>query len=370
MSGAFAYLLNAFLLTTVLIMGLRQVAAPLGLVDRPDARKQHDGLVPLCGGLALFASYFVAALSLPGSPLAPLDFLLALAFLVLVGMADDRWNLPPWPRLATESAAAALLIGTLDLTRFQFGFALPQEMLHIASILTLGTALLFCVGMMNAVNMSDGVDGLAGGNAAIALFFLALIASRTGAADLALQALLLLAATVGFLVFNLRHPWRDRAAVFLGEAGSVTMGAALAYLVLALATDTNAPPFTALIWIVIVPIIDTLSLVVRRLAAGRNPLSADRWHLHHLLLDTGSTPARTTGLIALASGLCGGIAYVGIVMHVPGSVMLVGLVLPVTAHAALVLTLSRRQQTAKAASALQQTNNLPAAASQQTGGRA
>jgi UDP-GlcNAc:undecaprenyl-phosphate GlcNAc-1-phosphate transferase len=368
MSGAFAYLLNAFLLTTVLIMGLRQVAVPLGLVDRPDARKRHDGLVPLCGGLALFASYLVATLS---SQSLPYGVLAALVLLVLIGTADDRWNLPPWPRLAAESAAAAILIGTLNLANFRLGFALPDSH-HLLSILTIGVTLFFCVGMMNAVNMSDGVDGLAGGSAAIALFFLALIASQTGSPHLSLQALLLLSATVGFLVFNLRHPWRDRAAVFLGEAGSITMGAALAYLVLSLATGEKALAFTTLIWVVVVPVIDTLSLVVRRLAAGRSPLSADRWHLHHLLLDTGFTPARTTGLIALASALCGVVAYVGVLTRIPGSVMLAGLLLPAFVHTALVLALGRGSRPAGAheTAALSMAKNVPAAAGQQTESRA
>lgn len=373
MSGAFAYLLNAFLLTTVLIMGLRQVAGLLGLLDRPDARKQHEGLVPLCGGLALFASYLVATLSLPGSQSIPYGVLLALALLVLIGMADDRWNLPPWPRLAAESAAAALLIATLDLSSLRFGFTLPDSF-HLAPTVTVAIALLFSVGMMNAVNMSDGVDGLAGASAAIALFFLALIASQIGSAELALQALLLLSATVGFLVFNLRHPWRDRAAVFLGEAGSITMGAALAYLTLTLATGAKALPFTTLVWIVIVPVIDTLSLVIRRLAAGRSPLSADRWHLHHLLLDAGFTPAQTTALIALACGLCGAVAYAGVLAKIPGGVMLAGLALPVALHTALVLALVRWRQPSAlhepAKPALPLAKNLPAAAGQQTGGSA
>lgn len=359
MPGAFAYLLNAFLLTTVLIMGLKQVAAPLGLVDHPDARKQHDGLVPLCGGLALFSAYGVATVSLPQAEPGLHGMLPALGLLVLIGVADDRWHLSPAPRLAAEAVAALLLIHGLDLSTFSLGLSMPVALASAAPAIAAAIALFFLVGLMNAVNMMDGVDGLAGSAAAIALFFLALIASHVGAEVTSLQALLLLSATIGFLVFNLRHPWRTRAAVFFGEAGSATMGAALAYIVLSMATGERALPFATLVWVVIVPVVDTLSLVMRRLAAGRNPLSADRWHLHHLLLDLGFSPAQTTAVIAAACAACGAIAYVAVVARIPGPVMLAALALPISAHTMLVVASARRQRLAGALGAAPQSGSNP-----------
>lgn len=335
MPGLSAYLLNSFLLCALLIAWLRQVAAPLGLVDMPDQRKRHDGLVPLCGGIAIFAACGIAGLTLPAEAPIPGNLWIGFAILVSIGIADDRWNLPVWPRLVGETAAAILLVGS-GLGAFNSGLALSREItLWLQPVVFVGVVA-FAVGTMNAINMLDGVDGLAGASAAAALFWIALIAFHVGRGDLALHALLLLSALLAFLVYNMRHPWRSRASVFMGEAGSITLGAALAYFVVALSKGRDGASFVVLLWVLIVPIADTLSLIVRRLRAGRSPLSPDRWHLHHLLLDLGFSPGATAILIASASAACGAIAYLSIVLHVAPALSAAGLVAALAVHGAVV----------------------------------
>jgi UDP-GlcNAc:undecaprenyl-phosphate GlcNAc-1-phosphate transferase len=196
-------------------------------------------------------------------------------------------------------------------------------------------AVLFVVGLINSWNMIDGVDGLAGGGAAVALFWLAVIASLKGAGELVLPIVVLLAAVCGFLVFNMRSPWVARAKIFLGDAGSTALGAAIAYLVITLSIRGNIA-FSVLLWIVIIPVLDTLSLIVRRLHAGRSPLAADRWHLHHLLLDRSVSPAMTTIIIIAASAICGGIGCISIVTGASNFTMTLALVVPLVAHSAFV----------------------------------
>ena len=342
-TGPFAYLLNAFLLSALLIVWLRQVAVPLGLVDMPDSRKRHDGVVPLCGGIAIFVASAVAGLGLPPGFQVPGNLWAGLTVLLLIGIADDRWRLPPWPRLLGETAAACILVaGVFAPFSFNVGLVLPPEFISWAQPLIALAVVVFVVGAMNAVNMMDGADGLAGAGVAAALFWLALASSHEGRPDLALHALLLLSATLAFLVFNMRHRWRSRASVFMGEAGSITLGGAVASIIVLLSSGENGVPFPILLWILIVPITDTLSLIVRRLRAHRNPLSADRWHLHHLLLNMNFSQAVAVGTIAAVSALCGSVAYLAIVFNVSSSVMAIGLVAPVLAHIALVTHAARR----------------------------
>ena len=344
MTGPSAYLLNAFLLSALLIVWLRQVAVPLGLVDMPDFRKRHDGVVPLCGGIAIFVASAVAGLGFPPGFQVPGNLWVGLD--TSASHRHRRRQMAPAALAATARrdgrrvhpgglASSSPLISML-------AWLLPPEFISWAQPLIALAVVVFVVGAMNAVNMMDGIDGLAGAGVAAALCWLALISSHEGRADLALHALVLLSATVAFLAFNMRHRWRSRASVFMGEAGSITLGGAVAYFMVSLSSGEDGVAFPILLWVLIVPITDTLSLLVRRLRAHRNPLSPDRWHLHHLLLDMDFSPAVAAGMIATASALCGSIAYLALVFKVPAAVVTAGLVLPALVHTALVTHATRR----------------------------
>mgnify|MGYP001026585996 CR=1 FL=1 len=333
--GLYVHMLNAFLLCVLLILSTRQIAGEIHLVDTPDARKWHEGNVPLSGGFAIFTAFMVAGIGFQPGLQIPWNWEIGLGMLVLLGMADDRWRLPPLPRLVVQTVAALILLSAFP-RPIDLGSFAGMELWQIAPLLGEVIAVLFVVGTVNAINMLDGVDGLAGASASAALFWLALIAFHEGAPLSALHALVLLAAVFGFLLFNLRHPWRAKAAVFLGDGGSLMLGAALAFFIINLSTGERSVAFPVLLWVVILPIADTLSLIVRRLASGRSPFSGDRSHLHHLLIDAGFSPAITTALISGASALCGAVAYCGVVFGLPDDLMLAGLVVPLCVHAALV----------------------------------
>lgn len=369
MPSMLAQLLCTFALTVLLVAWLRQAAVPLGLLDAPDARKQHDGKVPLCGGIAMFLTWGAVGYGWSTHFPIPAGLLLGLGLLVLVGIADDKWRLPPWPRLVMETLAAVVLIATANISTINLGLGPGFEPAGLGYAATLAVLVVFAVGTMNAMNMMDGIDGVAGASASGALFWLALMASYAGRPDLALHILLLLAATIGFLVFNMRYRWRAKAAVFLGEAGSVTLGGALAYFVITLAGGQGGLPLTALLWVLVVPVLDMASLVARRIHARRNPLSPDRWHMHHLLLQMGFSPAAAAGLIATASGLCGTIAYLGIVLDIPGPLMIAGLVVPVLVHTAVVRSATRTTQV-KAEARTWNVNRLASVDGRPSGGSA
>ncbi|OIS94477.1 MraY family glycosyltransferase [Brucella cytisi] len=346
--------LLAFALSVAFCLGFRGLAREWQLIDIPDARKRHDGNVPLCGGIAIFLSFSAAtflAFGVSGHANA-MALLPGLVLILVAGVLDDRFNLPVASRLAIQLLAAFLIITITGVTQTYLGLAsdgietaatsTPEMLIQVLTgPLFLIIALAFIVGLVNAVNMSDGVDGLAGSASAAAFFWLAVIGFGIGEHRLGLQALALAAACLGFLVFNMRHRWRARASLFLGDGGSTFLGAALAGFILILASGTAAVAFPVLIWIVIVPVIDTLSLIVRRMSVRRSPFSPDRQHLHHLLMDAGLSCGQTAVAVMALNLLAGAIAYIAIRFDIPVWPMLLALAIPAAAHTLFVLRMTR-----------------------------
>lgn len=349
--------LLAFVLSVAFCIGFRELAREWYLIDIPDDRKRHDGAVPLCGGIAIFLAFAIAASIVQGTSDQAniLQLLPGLALVLVTGVLDDRFNLPVMPRLSAQLLAAAFIIGMAGIERLSLGMniALPSTgptaesgAIFLAGPLFLLLALTFIVGLINAVNMSDGVDGLAGASSAAAFFWLAVIGFDFGQHRLGLQTLALAAACLGFLVFNMRHRWRMKASLFLGDGGSTLLGAALAGTSLILASGEPAIAFPVLLWVVAVPVIDTLSLIIRRLAVRRSPFSADRQHLHHLLMDAGLSCGQTAMAVMALNLLAGAVAYIAIRTGVPAWIMLVSLLLPAVLHTLFVRRMTRSQHPA------------------------
>jgi UDP-GlcNAc:undecaprenyl-phosphate GlcNAc-1-phosphate transferase len=360
------YILNAFVVTALLITWLRPAAAWLGLLDRPNARKLHEGAIPACGGLAMFASILVSNAGHGFAIGLPPAVILALGAIVVTGFLDDRKPLPTLPRLLVQTAAATVLVWFGLDGAIHTGLAsLPGYFGRGIQVLAPGIAVLLIVGTFNAVNMMDGVDGLAGGYLTFSLFWLALIAEAAGRPDLALESLVIMSAVLGFLIYNVRHRWRRRAAVFMGDAGSMLLGAAIAYLILRLASGPDAPALPLLLWLILIPATDTVLLIMRRLADGHSPFQPDRRHLHHLLQDSGLSVTQTTALLAAISAIYGGIAYMSVLLRVSDNFTIAGLLLAVLLHAGFVVGITRRlarraaAKAAAGATALGQAASLP-----------
>jgi UDP-GlcNAc:undecaprenyl-phosphate GlcNAc-1-phosphate transferase len=162
------------------------------------------------------------------------------------------------------------------------------------------------VGIINAMNMIDGADGLAGLLGLAALAMLAAASVYAGNVVLAERLSVLCGALAGFLAWNIRLPWRPRAKVFLGNAGSALLGLVIAWAAFRLTQNPGHPvnPVLAL-WLLPIPVMDCLVLIVRRLRAGRSPFFADREHIHHLMQDAGFGPTRAALWLTLFTLLCG-----------------------------------------------------------------
>lgn len=293
----------AGLIMTLFFIQAAAVLAPrVGLVDLPDERKRHAGAVPLVGGLAVATAYLLVAATLLPWPEMLTGLGASMLMLMIVGMFDDMFGLRPRVRLMAEIAAAFMMIVVGDLQLSSLGNLAGNG--DIALGVTGGFLFTtFCVvSLVNGVNMLDGVDGLAGSICATALAGF-LVAAVLMGSWLAVAHLGVLIACLGsFLLFhNMRTPWRRRL-VFLGDAGSMVLGFALAWTAIALADrpGTSMYPITA-VWILGLVVLDTIATVIRRLLAGRNPLAAGRDHLHHLLLDAGMPVSRVVGVMVAGS---------------------------------------------------------------------
>ncbi|HAE05523.1 MAG TPA: undecaprenyl/decaprenyl-phosphate alpha-N-acetylglucosaminyl 1-phosphate transferase [Richelia sp.] len=281
----FTFLL-AWVVTWRLIPAVRKFALRVGWADQPNARRLNQEPLPNAGGLAIYAGV-VAALVL-ASLLRPIEFqnvlaqvltvLLGGSILVLVGFIDDQFGLPPSVRLLVQVLTALLLVGN-DI-RLEVTFGTPVD-----SLLSIFLTILWVVGITNAINLMDGMDGLVGGVSFItAMSLLAVSAQFPNRAAATLVLAALGGGSLGFLRHNF-HP----SHIIMGDAGAYFFG-----YVLAATTILGKLQISTLVALIppvlflLLPVLDTTQVIIRRLMAGKNPMSTPgKDHLHHRLLAWG-----------------------------------------------------------------------------------
>lgn len=305
------------ILAALLIPIVKRAAFAVGAVDRPSAddRKIHKRVMARGGGVAIYLSFVVVTIAfLPNYSLQFAGLLVAGTIVLLVGLVDDIHRLSPWIKLFFQILAAIIATvgfkigidvvtnpfgGVVDLNRLIWQFSFNGLNLSI-NLLGSFLAVVWLVGMTNTINFLDGLDGLSGGVAGIAamvMFFLS-VSPRVGQPATALISIVLAGATLGYLIYNF-YP----AKIFNGDSGAYFLGMTLGIL----AIMSGAKLATALL-VLGLPIIDALWTVLRRILAGRSPFSADRGHLHFLLLDAGLTQRQAVLIIYSFSVFFGSMA--------------------------------------------------------------
>lgn len=352
-SKIFSHLVAPLLVTAGSIIALKKPAERWGLVDRPSGRKQHDGVVPLIGGIAMIIAFVSTSLMASEGIRGQINLLIGLVLIVALGVIDDFREVSPRRKLFWQCIATLVIVvpnanylhhlgDLLGLGRLELGWvALPFSVFAI-------------VGMINAANMADGVDGLAGGLTASSVLWMIGLAYLAGRPLITLELMMLFGVTLGFLVFNLRTPLRGRAAVFMGDAGSMMLGTCLGWFAVNLSQVTGptgvAPPPIVLLWVLGLPVLDTVVLMLRRVRRGRSPFSAGRDHMHHIWLHAGFSAGETTAILVAVNFVLGGIGIAGWRLGVPewGLLLLYfGVFLlhrSLARHAWIVSTLLRRQR--------------------------
>lgn len=298
--------LTAGVATQMLVLLLVPCARGIGLMDLPGGRKDHAGAVPLAGGPALFGGFLVGLALLPSPLPGALPLAAAGALLLCVGMLDDLLDLGVGKRVLAQLAAAALLIWGSGTALHDLGNLAGGGRLALGALALPFTAFAI-VGLVNAVNMLDGADGLAAGTTLAAL---AGLVATTGLTSAEGEVLLVLGACVlAFLANNLRPAG---GKVFLGDSGSTLLGLLLAWSLITLSQAPHgALPPAAAPWFVAVPLLDAVSVMLRRAVAGHSPLRGDRAHLHHLLTRCGCGARTLFLLVAGASALGAGVGWAG-----------------------------------------------------------
>jgi len=292
-------------LAAYLIHRLRHPAVRLGLVDLPDGRKNHLGHIPLVGGVAMFIAFGFGAFLLDFSLVPYRPLFTGAGVLLISGILDDLHDLPPVEKLCLQLVSAGVLV-------FWGGLAIPTlGVLPFVGTVELGAfsipfTLICVVGLINAVNMIDGMDGLCGGIVVAMLFWL-IVAAAVAGASLALLGLpaLLAASVVGFLVFNMPRRSEREPPVFMGDSGSTMLGFVVAWFAIEFAFRHGLaiPPVT-MAWVLALPVFDTICLMIRRTLKGENPMKSDREHLHHVFERAGfSRPVTAYILIGVAFAL-------------------------------------------------------------------
>ncbi|MFZ5998208.1 MAG: MraY family glycosyltransferase [Nitrospirota bacterium] len=313
---------------------LSRFAFRIGLLDYPEERKVHAAPKPLVGGIGITLALFVSALLF-----VPNESLYGLyagsAMLLVIGFIDDyRESTHRWKFLVQIFAAIVMM----NLSRGTFLLSFGD--IFSTGAITLGVlavpATIFCtIGVVNAINMADGLDGLAGGISLIALSTFAAAAYIDHQTDLFMLALVLIGALIGFLRYN----WYP-SKLFMGDSGSLVLGFILAFFSIRLTQQSGAgiSPVVPLL-VLAVPIIDTVTVMFKRMFRNKSPFCADNNHMHHLLMKLGFSHMATvmvilsiTAFFALVA-LCGTVARLHdyffftvfacyFVLHVTGSFVL------------------------------------------------
>lgn len=296
-------------LTALLL--LTPVARAVGLVDTPNSRKLHEGAVPLIGGITIFISSIVYLLFFAPQVHDKILVLFATASLLfLSGLMDDFKPLSWRMRLVTQVFAAGSMIYFTDIKIESlgdlFGFGLIET-----GMLSVPLTILAVVGITNAFNLCDGIDGLAGSLALVAIA--AIIAFQSsGGGNPDLDFLLAIgAATVPYLLFNIFG--NQNRKVFLGDAGSLFIGYVICFTLIhqTQRADATIQPASAL-WVVAIPLVDTIGVMVRRVRKGQSPFQPDRNHLHHILMRAGFSPK---GALVLLTGSASSLVLLGLAIE-------------------------------------------------------
>ena len=326
------YSIAALFLTIFLIKLFSSPATKLGLIDHPGGRKKHQTPVPLIGGITIFCSFCFIVLFNNEATREYSSLFFGMATLLIVGFLDDLHDISAKARLLMQVMTAIMMAtwGGQTITSLGNFFGTGEVLLNLSSI---PFTVICTVGLINAVNMIDGLDGLAGGLIIVALSWLTYAGIAIGSSESTTLILILISTISGFMVFNFRHPWRNRASIFLGDAGSMMLGFALAWFTIDLSNDARGsiPPIS-LAWILALPIIDALSLITRRISKGKHPFEADREHLHHILLRAGFSSRTTVNIIIATSFIMGGVGTLGWQYGVPEYYLLYGLLIALIMH--------------------------------------
>ena len=288
---------GALVIATAMTPVSKWLAPRIGVMDRPNARKIHASPVPRMGGVAIFVAVMVAVVLLSGQQeiRQTAALLFGAAFMSFLGLADDRFTLSAYLRLALQILAALFV-----------WFAGVRIQMFSIDWLDAALTMLWIVGISNAMNFLDNMDGLLAGISAVMSAFFLVLAVLNGQVLVATLAAALLGACVGFLFWNL-----NPASVFMGDSGSMFLGFLLACVAIKLRFVAQTPTLSWMVPVLVMalPVFDMTLVIISRLRRGKNPLTTPgKDHSSHRIADHGFSRREAVMILYLVCGALGIIA--------------------------------------------------------------
>lgn len=309
-----------FAVSLLLVPIVKKMAWKLNIYALENARTVHHGKIARVGGIAVYVA-FILALTLFTKIDDSMRGVLLGGFVVFIGgLLDDMYDLPAWAKLLFQSAGAicVMWIGDVYLLTIHLPFGWTIHMQMLSLIITF----VWIIGITNALNLLDGLDGLSSGFSIIVLFTICLLSTRNHRPDVLIVSLALAGATGGFLVYNF-HP----ASIFIGDCGAQFLGFMIASISLMGFKGGTFITLVIPIILLFVPIMDTLIAIVRRKLNGQKFSDPDKRHLHHTLMRVWNLGQRETVLIIYAiTAMFGITAYLYVVNEKVGFVILLVLI--------------------------------------------
>lgn len=273
----------------------REISIKYGLIDKPNKRKIHESPIPYGGGIAIFIGFVLALLFLNRTSTALAGFTIGSFIIIILGLFDDKLDLAATPKFIFQALAALVVI----YAGIQIDMSLVlRGRFEQYSYLAVPLTFFWIIGITNAINLIDGLDGLAAGVSTISAFTISVVAFQNGQTTVAVLALIVGFAALGFLPHNFNQDTR----VFMGDSGSMFLGFSLAVLSI-MGSVKLAAAFSLFVPVMIlaIPIFDTLFAIGRRIINRRPIYEGDSKHFHHRLLEMGFTPLQTVISIYLLS---------------------------------------------------------------------
>ncbi len=307
-SEAILYVLLALALAAVVAFAstplVKVLSVKFGAVDVPkDNRRMHDHPIPRMGGLAIFFGFLVAMLLFVPLDTAKKGMLLGAAVIVVLGVLDDKYALPAIPKFLVQimSALIAVLAGN-EIKVLSNPNIFSSNLVWELGALSVPITVIWIVAITNAVNLIDGLDGLACGVSTISaatMMVIALLVSEE--LDVAVMMAALVGACIGFLPYNF-----NPAKIFMGDTGATFLG----FIMATVSVEGMFKQYALISFVVPflmlgLPIFDVCFAVVRRVSHGQNPMAPDRGHVHHRLIDMGFSQKQAVGVLYVISAILG-----------------------------------------------------------------
>lgn len=314
-------LILLFFTSFAVLFVMRKVAFSFDLVDRPNARKLHQGSVPLVGGISITLVLAITLVLQPQIIQHSWLYLFSIITLTFVGALDDKFDLSVRARIGVQVLLSLIMIHVAGIEMHHLGNILGFGDIYLGWFGTVVT-IMAVIGAINAFNMVDGIDGLLGGLSIVTFAALAYLLNVDSQKGVSYLCIVIIVTMLPYICMNLGICGRQRK-VFMGDAGSMMIGFTVIWMLLGVSQGENRPlirPVTAL-WLIAIPLMDMAAIMIRRIRRGDSPFKPDREHLHHIFQRLGLTSHQTLFAICSIASLLAGIGIYGEKTGISESVM-------------------------------------------------